>query len=77
MHGLDTKFVDVKTDIAVHLREPHPWAINDCSTTCLKFWAHSPNGEVPVGSFGASDADRAPVDERSIKEPHRGGDGDY
>jgi hypothetical protein len=55
----------------VHLCQPDPRTINDRAATRFELGARSPNGEIAIDVFCAPDADRAPVDERSIKEPHR------
>ena len=61
----------------MHLAKPQPRSIDDVAATIFEFERYSPDGEIPIGTIGGPDADRAPVVERSIKEPHRGGDGDY
>jgi hypothetical protein len=63
--------IDVDTPIAVHLSKPHPRAINNRAATGVEFMVRVATSEIAIGFFCAPDADRAPVDERSIKEPHR------
>jgi hypothetical protein len=63
--------IDVDTDIAMHLSKPHPRSIDNRATTGVELMVRVSNGEIAISFFRAPDADRAPVDERSIKEPHR------
>ena len=48
-----------------------PRAINNRAATGVEFMVRVATSEIAIGFFCAPDADRAPVDERSIKEPHR------
>jgi hypothetical protein len=55
----------------MHLSKPHPRSIDDRAATVFEFMVRVAKGEIAINFFCASHADRAPVDERSIKEPHR------
>jgi hypothetical protein len=68
---IESNNIDVDTPIAVHLCKPHPRAINNRAATGVEFMVCVAKSEIAIGFFCAPDADRAPVDERSIKEPHR------
>jgi hypothetical protein len=68
---LESNGIDVDTPIAVHLSQPHPRAINNRAATGVEFMVRVATSEIAISFFCAPDADRAPVDERSIKEPHR------
>jgi len=74
---LDTNLVEVNATFAVHLTQPYPWPIGHVTPTLLEFRHRFVDCEVAVGSIGPPDANRAPITERSIKKPHRGGDDDY
>jgi hypothetical protein len=75
--SVDSNLVAIDATVTMHLLEPHPWPVGHVTPTLLEFRQRYVDCEVAVGSVGPHDANRAPVTERSIKEPHRGGDDDY
>jgi hypothetical protein len=72
-HDIDSKFIDIETERPVNLTKPNPRSTTDALPASLEHWSRSCDGKVTVGSFCRPDADRAPVRERSINEPHGGG----
>jgi len=75
--GVDSNRVEVNAKIAMNLAKPHPSTVGDSVSAFLPLRWCCPDGEVTVSLVGQADANRAPVTERSIKNPHRGGDNDY